>query len=400
MGFISNRLNNIKPSPTIAVSQKARDLKAAGRNIIGLGAGEPDFDTPRHIIEVAQKALDNGMTRYTPVNGISELQDAIIQKFERDNNLTYETNQIHVSCGGKPIIFNAMMATIEKDDEVVIPAPYWVSYPDIVQLFDGVPVIVPCTSDTDFKLTPEKLESAITPKTKWVIINSPANPSGCGYEKNELQGLANVLLRHKQVWILSDDIYEHIIYDDFKFKTIAEVEPRLFDRTLTMNGISKAYCMTGWRVGFAGAPAQLVAAMTKIQSQSITHTASVSQAAAVAALNGTHEFISENNKIFKGRRDLVTSMLNQAAGIKCAIPNGAFYVYPSIEGIMGLKTGSGKIINTDEDFVAQLLEEQGVAVVHGAAFGLSPHFRISYATSDDLLQDACERIQKFCNSLS
>jgi len=399
MSYLAERLNAIQPSATIAVSQKARELKAAGRDVIGLGAGEPDFDTPGHIIEAAKKALDDGMTRYTPVNGIPELQDAIIKKFKRDNNLDYAENQIHVSCGGKPVIFNAMMATLNPGDEVIIPAPYWVSYPDIALFFGGVPKLVDCPAENGFRLTAEQLEQAITPKTKWLMLNSPSNPTGAGYRKQDLQALADVLLRHPHVLIFTDDIYEHLVYDDFEFNTIAQVEPKLYERTLTMNGMSKAYCMTGWRVGFAGGPVELIKAMTKVQSQSISHTAAVSQAASVAALNGPHDFIKKNNDVFAGRRDLVVSMLNQAQGLSCPTPEGAFYVYPSCQGLMGKKTPDGKEITSDEDFVTYLLEHVGVAAVHGEAFGLSPHFRISYATSNELLEDACQRIQRACSEL-
>jgi len=400
MGFVADRLNAIKPSPTIAVTQKARDLKAAGQDVIGLGAGEPDFDTPAHIIDAAKQALDAGMTRYTAVNGIPELLDAISAKFQRDNGLNYPASQIHVSCGGKPVIFNAMMATLNHGDEVIVPAPYWVSYPDIAVMFGGVPVIVDCPAESGFKLTPEQLEDAITPMTKWLVLNSPSNPTGAGYTEADLKALAEVLLRHPNVWVLTDDIYEHLTYDDFQFKTIAQVEPALMDRTVTMNGMSKAFCMTGWRVGFAGGPEEIIKAMTKVQGQSITHTAAVSQAAAVAALNGPYDFIHENNAVFKERRDLVVSMLNQANGLSCPTPEGAFYVYPSVAETMGKTTPDGKTIETDEDFVTALLETEGVAAVHSAAFGLSPHFRISYATGTDVLQEACERIQRFCASLS
>jgi len=399
MSIVANRLSAIQPSPTIAVAQKARDLAAAGRDIISLGAGEPDFDTPQHIIDAAKQALDDGKTRYTAVNGTPELQDAIIAKFKRDNDLEFTREQIHVSCGGKPVIFNAMMATLNPGDEVIVPAPYWVSYPDIALLFGGVPVIVDCPQENNFKLTPEQLEAAITPKTKWLMLNSPSNPTGSGYTEKDLRGLADVLLKHPHVWIFTDDIYEHLVYDDFKFKTIAQVEPALQSRTLTMNGMSKAYCMTGWRVGFAGGPVELIKAITKVQSQSITHTAAVSQAASVAALNGPQDFIEANNKVFKERRDLCVSMLNQTNGISCATPEGAFYVYPSIAGLIGKKTPAGKVIENDEDFVTELLEAEGVAAVHGEAFGLSPHFRISYATATDVLEDACQRIQRFCASL-
>ena len=400
MSIVAKRLSVIKPSPTIAVSQKARDLQAEGRDIISLGAGEPDFDTPQHIIDAAKKALDEGMTRYTAVNGVPELLDAISAKFKRDNDLDYGRDEIHVSCGGKPVIFNAMMASLNPGDEVIVPAPYWVSYPDIAVLFGGVPVIVDCPKESNFKLTPDQLEAAITPKTKWLIMNSPSNPTGSGYTEADLKALGDVLKKHEHVWIFTDDIYEHLVYDDFKFKTIAQVNPELKSRTLTMNGMSKAYCMTGWRVGFAGGPKEMIKAMTMVQSQSITHTAAVSQAASIAALNGSHDFIASNNAVFKERRDLVVSMLNQASGLSCATPEGAFYVYPSCEGLIGKKTPSGKVIENDEDFVTELLESEGVAAVHGEAFGLSPHFRISYATATDVLEDACQRIQRFCGSLS
>ena len=400
MSFVADRLSAVKPSATIAVSQKARDLADAGRDIISLGAGEPDFDTPAHIIEAAKQALDDGMTRYTAVNGIPELQDAIIAKFKRDNDLDYTRDEIHVSCGGKPVIFNAMMATVNHGDEIIIPAPYWVSYPDIPAFFGGKSVIVDCPAENGFKMSPEQLEAAITPKTKWLILCSPSNPTGAGYTRDDLKALADVLLRHEHVWVFSDDIYEHLVYDDFEFSTIAQVEPKLKSRTCTMNGMSKAYCMTGWRVGFAGGPVELIKAMTKVQSQSISHTAAVSQSASVAALNGPQDFIAEHNKIFKERRDLVVSMLNQATGLSCPTPEGAFYVYPSCAGLIGKKTPGGKVIENDEDFVTYVLEEEGVAAVHGAAFGLSPHFRISYATATDLLEDACQRIQRACAALS
>lgn len=399
MGFVADRLNAIQPSPTIAISQKARDLAAAGENIIGLAAGEPDFDTPAHIIEAAKQALDAGMTRYTAVNGIPELLEAISAKFKRDNDLDYAPSQIHVSCGGKPVIFNAFMATVNPGDEVIVPAPYWVSYPDQVVMFGGTPVVVDCPPENGFRLTAEQLEAAITPKTKWLVMNSPSNPTGAGYRESDLRALADVLVKHPHVWILTDDIYEHLVYDDFEFKTMAQVAPELYDRTLTMNGMSKAYCMTGWRVGFAGGPAEIIKAMTKVQGQSITHTAAVSQSAAIAALNGPLDFIQSNNTVFKERRDLVVSMLNQASGLKCPTPEGAFYVYPSVAETLGKTTPEGKTITNDEDFVVGLLEAEGVAAVHGEAFGLSPHFRISYATSTEVLEDACTRIQRFCASL-
>lgn len=399
MTFLADRLNAIKPSPTMAVTTMAQEMIRAGHDVIGLGAGEPDFDTPAHIIEAAKQALDDGITRYTAVNGMPELQDAIIDKYKRDSNLDFTREEIHVSCGGKPVIFNAMMATINPGDEIIIPAPYWVSYPDIPKFFGGVPVIIDCPTEANFKLSPEQLETAITPKTKWLILNSPSNPTGAAYSRAEIKALTDVLLRHEHVWVFTDDIYEHLTYDDFEFTTVAQVEPRLKNRTLTMNGMSKAYCMTGWRVGFAGGPAELIKAMTKVQSQSLTHTASVSQAASVAALNGPQDFIAANNAVFKERRDLVVSMLNQATGIDCPTPEGAFYVFPSIKGLIGKKTPDGKVIKTDENFVQYLLASEGVSVVHGEAFGLSPHFRISYATSTELLEDACQRIQRACSAL-
>ena len=399
MAFVADRLSAVKPSATIAVTQKARELKAIGRDIIGLGAGEPDFDTPDHIIEAAKKALDDGFTRYTATNGTPELLNAISAKFRRENELDYETTQIHVSCGGKPVIFNAFLATINTGDEVIIPTPYWVSYPDITTMFGGVPVFVECPASHKFKMTPEQLDDTITPKTKWLLLNSPSNPSGAAYTEEDLRGLAEVLLKHPHVWVFTDDIYEHVVYDQFQFKSIAKIEPALWERTVTMNGMSKAYCMTGWRVGFAGGPDKIIKAMTKVQSQSISHTAAVSQMAAVAALNGPKDFISENNKVFKERRDLVVSMLNQTTGLNCPTPEGAFYVYPSCADLIGKSTENGKTIRSDEDFVTALLEVEGVAAVHGEAFGLSPHFRISYATATHLLEEACSRIQRFCASL-
>jgi len=400
MSFIASRLSAIKPSPTIAVTQKARDLKAAGRDVIGLGAGEPDFDTPGHVIEAAAKAMAAGETRYTPVNGTPAVREAIAAKFKRENGLDYTPDQIQVACGGKQIIFNALMATLDPGDEVIIPAPYWVSYPDIALLFGGKPVTVDCPAENGFKMRPEQLEAAITPKTKWLILNSPSNPSGAGYTRADIKALTDVLLKHPHVWVMSDDIYEHVVYDDFAFATPAQVEPGLWDRTLTMNGVSKAYCMTGWRVGYCGGPDALIKAMTKVQSQSTTHTSSISQAAAAAALNGPQDFIAANNAVFKDRRDLVVGMLNQAKGLSCPTPEGAFYVYPSCAGAIGRKAPDGKIIESDDDFVTGLLEAEGVAAVQGSAFGLSPHFRISYATSTELLEEACRRIQRFCGSLT
>ncbi|WP_420564347.1 pyridoxal phosphate-dependent aminotransferase [Thalassobaculum sp.] len=400
MGILAERLSRVKPSPTIAVSTKAMELKAAGHDVIGLGAGEPDFDTPQHIRDAAKAAIDKGLTRYTAVGGTPELKDAIALKFKRDNGLEYARNQIVVGTGGKQVLYNAFMATLDPGDEVIIPAPYWVSYPDMAILAEGKPVFIDCPQEQGFKLQPEDLEKAITPKTKWIVLNSPSNPTGAGYTWDDMKKITDVLMKHPHVWVMTDDMYEHLVYDDFKFCTPAQVEPGLYDRTLTVNGVSKAYCMTGWRIGFAGGPAPLIKAMTDIQSQSTSNPCSVSQAASVVALTGDHGFIAENNKVFKERRDLVVSMLNQAAGINCPTPEGAFYVYPSIKGCIGKKTPDGKVIENDSDFVTALLESEGVAAVQGEAFGLSPHFRISYATSTKLLEEACERIQRFCGSLS
>ncbi|MBX9619364.1 MAG: pyridoxal phosphate-dependent aminotransferase [Hyphomicrobiales bacterium] len=399
MGFIADSLQRIKPSQTIAVTQKARELKAAGRDVIGLGAGEPDFDTPMNIQEAAIAAIRRGETRYTATDGIPELKAAIIAKFKRENNLDYKPSQIIVGTGGKQVLYNALLATINPGDEVIVPAPYWVSYPDIVLLGGGVPVFVEGKLENGFKLTPDALEKAITAKTKWFIFNSPSNPSGAAYTHGELKALTDVLLRHPQVWILTDDMYEHLVYDDFKFATPVEVEPRLYDRTLTMNGVSKAYCMTGWRIGYAGGPEPLIKAMGTLQSQSTSNPSSISQWAAVEALNGPQDFIAANNKVFKERRDLVVSMLNQARGITCPTPEGAFYVYPSCAGLIGKTTPSGRVISDDSIFTEELLQAEGVAVVQGVAFGLSPHFRISYATSTEALEDACQRVQRFCASL-
>ena len=400
MSLVAQRLSLIKPSPTLAVTQKARDLKAEGRDVIGLGAGEPDFDTPAHIIEGAKAAMDRGETRYTPVNGTPELREAVCAKFKRDNSLDYSIDQIAVGCGGKQIIFNAMMATLDPGDEVIIPAPYWVSYPDIVLLFEGKPVFIDCPADIGFKLRAEDLEAAITERTKWIILNSPSNPSGAGYSRDDMKAITDVLLRHEHVHVLSDDIYENVVYDGFTFCTPAEVEPGLMGRTLTLNGVSKGYCMTGWRLGFAGVPEDLIKAMTMVQSQSTTHTSSITQAASLTALTGPQDFIAANNEVFRKRRDLVVSMLNQAVGLSCPNPEGAFYVYPSCAGVIGRKTPDGKTIESDGDFVTYLLESEGVAAVQGAAFGLSPHFRISYATSTELLEEACRRIQRACSSLT
>ena len=400
MSFIADRLSGIKPSPTIAVASKARELKAAGRDVIGLGAGEPDFDTPDHIKEAAKAAMDRGDTKYTAVPGTPELREAICASFKRNNGLDYTPDQISVGCGGKQTIYNAIVATVNSGDEVLIPAPYWVSYPDIVLLAEGTPVFIECPVEQDYKLTPEALDKAITPKTKWLIFNSPSNPTGAAYTRDEMKALTDVLLKHPHVWVMTDDMYEHLVYDDFEFTSPAQVEPKLYDRTLTLNGVSKAYCMTGWRVGWAAGPVEVIKAMNKVQSQSTSHTSSISQAAAVAALNGPTDFITENNKVYKQRRDLVVSMLNQAKGLSCPNPEGAFYVYPSCEGCMGKTTPDGKVLETDEDFVTYLLESEGVAAVHGAAFGLSPYFRVSYATSTEALEEACQRIQRACAALS
>ncbi|MFC3676446.1 pyridoxal phosphate-dependent aminotransferase [Ferrovibrio xuzhouensis] len=400
MPFLSDALGRIKPSATIAATQKARALKAAGRDVIGLGAGEPDFETPANIREAAKAAIDRGETRYTDVDGTPALKQAIVAKFKRENGLDYKPEQISVGTGGKQVLFNALLATVNPGDEVIIPAPYWVSYPDIVNFAGGKPVFVTGMAEDGFKLRAEALEAAITPKTKWVILNSPSNPSGAAYSRDELKALTDVLLRHPHVWILTDDMYEHLTYDNFVFTTPAQVEPALYERTLTMNGVSKAYCMTGWRIGYAGGPVQLIKAMSGLQSQSTSNPSSISQAAAVEALNGPQDFIPKNNAVFKQRRDLVVSMLNQAKGLHCPTPQGAFYVYPSCAGTIGKTSKGGVKIGNDEDFSNALLEEKGVAVVFGAAFGLSPHFRISYATSTEALKDACGRIQEFCAQLS
>lgn len=400
MSIIANRLSRIKPSATLAVTAKAKELKAAGKDIIGLGAGEPDFDTPDHIKAAAKAAMDAGQTKYTNVDGTPELKDAIIAKFKRDNGLDYAREEISVGTGGKQILYNALMATLNAGDEVIIPAPYWVSYPDMVLLAEGEPVIVDCPAENGFKMTAEQLEAAITPKTKWIIMNSPSNPTGAGYTKEDMKALTDVLAKHEHVWIMSDDMYEHLVYDGFEFCTPAQVEPKLKDRTLTVNGVSKAYSMTGWRIGYAGGPKELIKAMGKIQGQSTSNPCSISQAAAVEALNGDQSFMAPWIEAFKTRRDLVVQMLNECEGIECPNPEGAFYVYPSCAGAIGKKTPDGKTIETDEDFVSYLLESVGVACVHGEAFGLSPHFRISYATSEEALKEACGRIQKACGALS
>ncbi len=400
MSFLSTTLSRVKPSPTIAVSNKAQELKAAGRDVIGLGAGEPDFDTPENIKAAGMRAIREGKTKYTAVDGLAELKQAICAKFLRDNGLTYAPEQVSVATGGKQILYNALMATLDPGDEVVIPAPYWVSYPDMVLLAGGTPVIVEASLQNDFKLTPDQLEAAITPRTKWFIFNSPSNPTGAGYSRDELGALTDVLMRHPHVWVMTDDMYEHLAYDGFEFCTPAEVEPRLYERTLTCNGVSKAYAMTGWRIGYAAGPAPLIAAMRKIQSQSTSNPCSISQWAAVEALNGPQDFLAPNNEIFKRRRDLVVSMLSEIEGITCPTPEGAFYVYPSIAGLIGKTTPSGVVIEDDETFATALLDDVGVAVVFGAAFGLSPNFRVSYATADEALKDACTRIQTFCASLT
>ena len=397
--FLADSLSRVQPSATIAVTDKARQLRAAGRDVIGLGAGEPDFDTPDNIKQAAIDAIGRGETKYTAVTGIDELKQAICAKLKRDNGLDYETAQVFVAPGGKPVIYDAMMATLNPGDEVIIPAPYWVSYPDIVFLAGGTPVAIETRAADGFKLQPEALEAEITDKTKWFIFNSPSNPSGAAYSADELKKLTDILVKYPHVWVLTDDMYEHLVYDNFVFATPAQVEPQLYERTLTMNGVSKAYCMTGWRIGYCAGPLGLIKAMTKIQSQSTSNPTSISQWAAVEALNGPQEFIAENNAAFKRRRDLVVAMLNEADGISCITPEGAFYVYPSCAGCIGKSTPDGTLIDSDEAFATALLEAEGVAVVHGAAFGLSPFFRISYATSDENLTEACTRIQRFCASL-
>jgi aspartate aminotransferase len=399
MSIIANRMAAIKPSPTIAVSNLARELKAAGRDVIGLGAGEPDFDTPDNVKAAAIAAIHAGQTKYTAVDGTPELKAAIVAKFARENGLEYRTDQISVGAGGKQIIYNALMATLDPGDEVIIPAPYWVSYPDMTLLAGGTPVVVRCPEQTGFKLQPEDLEQAITPRTKWLILNSPNNPTGAAYTKQELKGLTDVLVRHEHVWLLSDDIYEHLVYDGFEFVTPAALEPALIGRCLTMNGVAKAYAMTGWRIGYAGGPADLIKAMAKIQSQSTTNPCSISQAAAVEALNGPQDFIAERTLVFQGRRDLVVEMLNQAPGIRCHLPEGAFYVYPSCAGVIGRRTPEGAEITGSEGFARYLLEHEGVAAVHGTAFGLDPYLRISYATATELLEEACRRIIRACEAL-
>ena len=400
MTLVADRLNRINPSPTMAITAKARALKAAGRDIISLSAGEPDFDTPAHIKAAAVAAIEAGETKYTDVAGTLALRRAVAAKFKRDSNLDYAPEEIIVSTGGKQVIFNAMLATVQAGDEVIIPTPCWVSYPDIVTLAEGTPVFVPCGQNQGFKMRAEDLEAAITPAAKWLFLNSPNNPTGAAYSAEDLRPIADVLLRHPNVWVFTDDIYEKLTYDGFKPATLAEVEPRLRDRTVTMNGCSKAYAMTGWRIGFCGAPAALIKAMDKLQGQSTSNASSIAQAAAVAALNGPEDSIAEMVAVYKDRRDLVVRMLNAASGLTCGTPEGAFYVFPSMTGCLGKTTPEGKTINSDEDFVVALLEKTGVAAVHGAAFIYPGHFRISYATSTDALTEACTRIQSFCASLT
>jgi aspartate aminotransferase len=399
MSFIASRLKRIKPSMTVGINVKANALRAAGKDVLVLAAGEPDFDTPANIRKAAFDAMESGQTRYVPGKGTPALQKAIQSKFSRDNNLKYELDEIIVGVGGKHIIYNAMMATLDHDDEVIIPAPFWVSYPDIVLLAEGKPVIVECPESQNFKITAKQLEKSITEKTKWLMLNSPSNHTGAVYSKSELKELAEVLLKYPQVLIMSDDIYEKIIYDNLEFSTLASVEPKLKDRCLTLNGVSKAYCMTGWRLGYCGASKEIIAAMNKIQSQSTTSTSSISMAAAVEALNGPQGFIKDHNEAFVRRRDLVVNLLNNINGLSCLTPEGAFYVYPSCKGVIGKETQEGMKISNDEDFMTYLLESEGIAGVHGAAFGLSPYFRLSYATSDEILKDACARIKRACEKL-
>ena len=392
----SAALARVKPSATLAATDKARELARQGKNIISLSVGEPDFDTPENVKEAGIKAIRDGRTKYTNTDGIPELKEAICAKFQRENGLAYKPGQINVSPGGKAVLYNAFVASLSPGDEVIIPAPYWVSYPDMVLLAGGEPVTVMTSMEGGFKLKPEDLEAKITPRTKWLLLNSPSNPSGAAYSRAELRAIADVLLRHPQVWVLTDDMYEHLVFDDFEFWTIAQVEPELYDRTLTMNGVSKAYAMTGWRIGYCGGPEKLIKAMGKVMTQTTSNPCSISQWAAVEALNGTQGFIKPHQKLFQERRDLVVSMLNQATGLKCPTPEGAFYVYPSCEGLIGKTGPSGQMIRNDEDFVVQLLETEGAAAVHGGAFGLEPYFRVSYATSNEILEDACSRIQRFC----
>jgi aspartate aminotransferase len=400
MGLVSRALERVKPSPTMAITNKARELKAAGFDVIGLGAGEPDFDTPDNVKEAAVQAIKRGETKYTAVDGIPELKRAIVNKFARENGLTYKPSEITVGSGGKQVLYNALLATLNPGDEVIVPSPYWVSYPDIVLLAGATPVVVETKLEDGFKLKPADLAAAITPRTRWFIFNSPSNPTGAAYTRDEIKALTDVLLKHDQVWVLSDDIYEHLVYDDFAFTTPAQVEPKLKERTLTLNGVSKAYSMTGWRIGYGGGPEPLIKAISTLQSQSTSNPCSISQWASVEALEGPQDFLKNWVKAFQERRDLVVSMLNQAKGIDCPTPEGAFYVYPSCAGLIGKTTPKGKTLTTDEDVAAALLEEEGVAVVHGAAFGLSPFFRISYATGIEALEEACRRIQRFCANLT
>jgi aspartate aminotransferase len=399
MTFLADRLARVKPSPTMAITALATELKAAGRDVIALSQGEPDFDTPANIREAGIAAIQRGETRYTVFDGRIELKRAICGKFERENGLKYDPSQITVSNGGKQVLYNALVATLSPGDEVVIPAPYWVSYPEMVLLCDGEPVPVACSQNNGFKMRPEDLDAAITPKTKWLILNSPSNPSGAAYTEADLKALAEVLLKHEHVWVMTDDMYEHVIYDDFQYRTIAQVEPRLYDRTLTVNGVSKAYCMTGWRIGYGAGPTQLIKAMGAVQSNSTANPCSISQAAAIEALTGPQDFIQKHKRLFQERRDLVVDWLNRVPGLHCPRPEGAFYVYPSCAGLLGKRTPDGKTIDTDEDFARYLLETEGVAVVHGTAFGLAPHFRISYATSNEELREACTRIERACRAL-
>jgi len=397
---LSQTLSRVNPSPTLAVTQKASELRRAGVDVISLGAGEPDFDTPEHVKEAAIQAIKEGKTKYTTVDGIPELKSAIVDKFKRDNQLSYTSAQVSVAPGGKAILYNALMATLNPGDEVIIPAPYWVSYPDMVRLAGGTPVILPTDAQSNFELQANALEAAITPRTRWFIFNSPSNPTGSAYSRTAIKALTDVLKRHPHVMMLTDDMYEHIVYDGFEFSTLAQIEPALYERTLTVNGASKAYAMTGWRIGYAAGPENLIRAMGKVMSQSTSNPCSISQWATVAALNGDHSFLIDRNNAFKRRRDLVVSMLNRAEGISCPIPEGAFYVYPSCAGVIGKKTPNGHLINNDEDFATLLLDAEGVAVVFGQAFGQGPAFRISYATSDSLLEDACTRIIRFCETLT
>ena len=399
MAFLADALSRVKPSATIAVTQKARDLKAQGREIISLSVGEPDFDTPDNIKKAAIEAIQRGETKYTPVAGIQPLREAISKKFKRENGLDYKPSQTIVCTGGKQVLYNAFVSTLNKGDEVIIPAPYWVSYPDMVLLCGGTPVFVDTTIEKGFKLQAADLERAITPRTKWVVLNSPSNPSGAAYTRDELKALTDVLVRHPHVWVLTDDMYEHLTFGDFVFTTPAQIEPNLWERTLTMNGVSKAYAMTGWRIGYAGAPDNLIKAMDMVQGQQTSGACSIAQWAAVEALNGPQDFIQVSRKAFEERRDLVVSMLNQAKYLSCPMPEGAFYVYPSCKDAIGKTTPSGKVITTDEDFVTELLEAEGVAAVHGSAFGLGPNFRISYATSNKTLEEACNKIQRFTAAL-